>query len=1063
MFTTEVKGVVFDLDGVITDTAGVHADSWEKMFNDFLQDYAERNNVPFLPFDKYDDYQKYVDGKPRYAGVKSFLESRGIKLSYGTPEDSPDEETICGLGNRKNDIFQAILKEKGPEVFQTSVAFVESLRAEGLKVAVASSSKNARLVLELAGLDGLFDTVVGGIRSAELQLAGKPEPDIFVTAAKELGLWPGECMVVEDAISGVQAGRAGNFGLVLGVSRTTSPELLRRFGADKVVQDLSEIPLDEIHKWFLHGIEKDSWRLTYEGFDPGDEKLRETLTTVGNGFMATRGSFESESASFNFYPGTYIAGMFNKLPSEVHGRTIYNNDFVNCPNWTAVEIKIGTSDFKSPLSMELLNYTHALDMKKGVMMRTIICRDGLGRLIRLHTKRFVSMANRNLACQQFCITPLNFSDTVTIRSSLDGNVINAGVARYRALSSNHLDLMGLGATDDGVSLHVKTKASNYHLVMRAKTRAFENQKEIPLAKRVVIDGARISEEMDVSLRESATCTFEKLVAVHTTLEEETPIPEEAEQAAIKTLDGIRTFRQAKTPHARAWEKLWEKADIVVGGDRFVQKVTRLHIFHLLSTASPHNTDLDAGMPARGLHGEAYRGHIFWDELYILPFFDLNFPDIAKALLTYRVKRLDAAREYARSIGAEGAMYPWQTADDGGEETQEVHYNPESDSWGPDLSRRQRHVSIAIFYNFWRYYTISGDKTFLRDNGAEVMLAIARFWASIASLEEDGRYHIRGVMGPDEFHEKMPDSDEPGLSDNAYTNIMVVWLMEKALSLMDILPRQTRDRLLEEMNLTEEETAKWRDMTRRMKVIIDESGVISQFEGYMDLDELDWDHYRRHYYSIHRMDRILKAEGDSPDHYKVAKQADVLMTWYVLSPESVARILEQLGYPVEDPYELLRVNYDYYKPRTSHGSTLSKVVHAVVSNFINRTESAWDWFLEAMRSDLFDTQGGTTIEGIHTGVMAGTLMTIVRYFAGVEVHSKQPIINPSPPPHFNGLALRFCHRRVWYNLRIGRESMKMWLESDRRTQSVFQYKGEMISLPPGEVVELPLDGVDGKPE
>ena len=325
---------------------------------------------------------------------------------------------------------------------------------------------------------------------------------------------------------------------------------------------------------------------------------------------------------------------------------------------------------------------------------------------------------------------------------------------------------------------------------------------------------------------------------------------------------------------------------------------------------------------------------------------------------YRYNRLDAAREYARENGYTGAMFPWQTADDGSEETQEVHYNPEAKSWGPDLSRRQRHVSIAVFVNVWRHVSWTGDHAFLREHGAELMLDIARFWGNIATFDEaSGKYHIDGVMGPDEFHEKLPGSDEPGVRDNAYTNIMVVWLLEKALAVLESLPPKVAKSIRSRIGLTDEEEAKWRDMTTKLNVIVTEDGIVSQFDGYMDLPELDWDSYRQRFYSIHRMDRILKAEGDSPDNYKVAKQADTLMTWYLLEPEEVARILRKLGHEVEDPVKLLKDNYDFYEKRTSHGSTLSKVVHAVIAKYIYPSNISWDWFMEAMDSDIHDTQGG----------------------------------------------------------------------------------------------------------
>jgi beta-phosphoglucomutase family hydrolase len=1053
MSLTHIKGAVFDLDGVITRTAKVHSKAWENMFNDFLKRYAERENKPFLPFDPRDDYQKYVDGMPRYEGVKTFLASRGIHPPYGSVNDPPDAETICGLGNRKNVEFQKIIREQGPEVFPTSVTFVNSLKERGIRVGVATSSRNCSVVLEMAGLLDMFETQVDGVVSADLGLKGKPDPDIFVTAAGNLGLHPSDCLVVEDAISGVQAGKAGNFGLVLGVARNTPGELLKRFGADIVVRDLSEIDVEGVDKWFSRDAEADGWRLTYDGFDPGDEKLRETLTTVGNGYMASRGSFENESASFSFYPGTYIAGIYNKPPSTVEDREILNNDLVNCPNWTRIELKIGAGNFCSPLSMELLSYRHNLDLAEGVMERSLVCKDELGRITRIHAKRIVSMQDPHLCAIQYDITPCNYQERIAIRSSIDGDVINDGVPRYRSLTSRHLEFVDGGEARDGIFLRVKTTVSGYHIVMRAKHEVFENGAPLEVRKHTFLEDANVGELMEIDAVESATYTLEKLVAVATSIDRGVWDPVEATRDELVK---AKSFKSVFLPHARAWKALWGKTDIRIDGDRFIQKVTRLHIYHLLVTASPHNALIDAGMPARGLHGEAYRGHIFWDELYILPFFDLRLPKVAKALLIYRYNRLDAARNYARDNGYAGAMYPWQTADDGDEETQELHYNPESKSWGPDLSRRQRHVSIAVFYNVWRYASVTGDLRFIREYGAEIMIEVARFWADIAQKDAaTGKYHIDGVMGPDEFHEKLPGAEKPGLRDNAYTNVMVVWLLEKALSLLKKLPRSALNRIKSRTGFTLTETEKWEDITKNMSVTVTPEGVISQFDGYMDLPELDWELYRKKFYSIARMDRILKAEGDSPDNYKLAKQADVLMLFYVLAPSTVKRILEQLGNTVSDELSLLRTNYDYYERRTSHGSTLSKVVHSVVSSYFTNGASEWDWFMEAMRSDIYDTQGGTTVEGVHTGVMAGTLDVIMRYFAGVECYGDTLYINPHLPKHWKLLAFKIRYKKTWYYFEFTRDALNLATDAKSERRVKVCIRGDEFTLLPGQRREVKL--------
>ncbi len=243
--------VIFDLDGVITKTALVHARSWKKIFDDYLRERAEKYGEKFEEFTYEKDYIQYVDGKPRYNGVKSFLKSRGIELPMGDPSDPPDKETICGIGNKKNEVFKAILKENGVEVYETTIDFIKELKANGIRVGVASSSKNCLPVLQAAGIEYLFETRVDGVVSAELGLKGKPDGDIFIKAAANLGALPYRSVVVEDAKSGVQAGRNGGFGLVVGVAREKNAAKLMRNGADVVVRDLTYMSVRWIEKWFL--------------------------------------------------------------------------------------------------------------------------------------------------------------------------------------------------------------------------------------------------------------------------------------------------------------------------------------------------------------------------------------------------------------------------------------------------------------------------------------------------------------------------------------------------------------------------------------------------------------------------------------------------------------------------------------------------------------------------------------------------------------------------------------------------------------------------------------------
>jgi beta-phosphoglucomutase family hydrolase len=236
-----VRGCLFDLDGVLTQTAKVHAAAWKQMFDDYLRERAQRTGEPFVPFDPVDDYDEYVDGKPRADGTRSFLESRGIELPEGDDGDPPDAETIAGLSNRKNELVLKLIKENGVEAYPGSVRYVQAARDAGLRRAVVSSSANCRDVLVAAGIEDLFEARIDGVVAKEQHLRGKPAPDMFLAGARALGLEPDQAAVYEDALAGVAAGRAGAFGFVIGVDRVGQAEALKSHGADIVVKDLAEL------------------------------------------------------------------------------------------------------------------------------------------------------------------------------------------------------------------------------------------------------------------------------------------------------------------------------------------------------------------------------------------------------------------------------------------------------------------------------------------------------------------------------------------------------------------------------------------------------------------------------------------------------------------------------------------------------------------------------------------------------------------------------------------------------------------------------------------------------
>jgi alpha,alpha-trehalase len=1315
----QIDAVIFDMDGVITDTATIHASAWKHTFDAYLRKRAEQQNEECCPFDIEKDYLPYVDGKPRYDGVKSFLESRGISLPYGSLDDSPNLETICGLGNRKNDYFHQLLEEGQVRAYESSLDFVRKLVEAGVSVAVISASKNCKQVLRAAGALDFFPVVVDGLDSAELNLKGKPEPDIFLEAAKRLGATPQRSAIVEDALAGVAAGRAGGFARVIGVDRTGQGEALRENGAGMVVDDLSEISLEaassklsdnstggsrdlpsaldnkdeilsalqegtpaialdfedvlapllegpanvslaprvqkaikrlsecwmvavigeremadiertvgvggiyyagghgfevcdpsgsyirdeacELHlpeldavesklnafladaaeAWlerkrftlsvkydktklgdvseletllervlsehttlrmvrednvfkltpditrdkaqvltslldsvlidsssavplyigngassgevframgkkgigidtgdrrqknsakyslskpseavdlleYLAGMAEKSlsrgiWKLAYEGFEPEHEGLREALCTLGNGYFATRGAAPESSADGIHYPGTYLAGCYNRLTSEVEGQSIENESLVNVPNWLPLSFRFGDGEWFDVGSVELHEYRQELDVQRGVLSRFIRFSDEAGRRTRLAQRRFVHMANPHLAGLETTITAENWSGDLYIRSALDGRVKNTGVERYRSLDNDHLAPVTDGSIgDEIIFVQVETNQSHIRIAEAARTRLIMEDKVIPATPRIGSEPGYVEQEFHLSIKEEHPVTVEKIAAIYNS--RDFAISESLIEAK-REISRAASFTELLSEHILSWHHLWHRCHLTVEDSEQVARILNLHIFHLLQTVSINSIDLDAGVPPRGLHGEAYRGHILWDEIFIFPFLNFRIPDITRALLMYRYRRLPEARFMARAAGYRGAMYPWQSGSDGREESQSIHLNPRSGRWIEDNSHLQRHINIAIAYNVWNYYEVTGDLSFLAFYGAEMLIEIARFWASAAQYNRSlDRYEIRKVMGPDEFHEGYPDREEPGIDNNAYTNVMVAWLMCRTLDTLDLLSPHRHEYIWEDMGLSRDELKQWDDISRKMRIPFHD-GVISQFEHYDGLEEFDWKRYKEKYGNIQRLDRILEAEDDTPNRYKLSKQADALMLFYLLSADELRDLFNRMGYTFE--YETIPASVDYYIKRTSHGSTLSRVVHSWVLSRSQR-EVSWHLFRDALASDISDVQGGTTREGIHLGAMAGTVDLIQRCYTGMETRGNVLMFNPYLPEALSNLEFDIHYRQSALNVHIDKKLLKVTCLAGEVAPVNIGFEDHTTELKPGDSVEFELE-------
>jgi trehalose/maltose hydrolase-like predicted phosphorylase/beta-phosphoglucomutase-like phosphatase (HAD superfamily) len=1067
------QGGIFDVDGVLVDSP--HELAWRESFRALMEgEWRDvRDQTSWTP-ERFSPavYQQVMAGMPRMAGARAAMEH------FGVPDiDARVEQYAAG----KQEYVVRLIEEGRFMAFPDALRFILAVKAMGIRVAAASSSKNAKLFLERIRLDLFaaeqrldYDFIRDGMTLAELFDAdisgrdfpkGKPDPTIFLTAAEELGVRPGDCFVVEDATSGVQAAKAGSMAAI-GVARLGDEQLLADAGADLVVTTLDDVSLRALAEGRLEERRAAAelrqrltqrppsvWTLVYDSFDPARQGLREALCAVGNGYFVTRGALPEAEADGVNYPGTYVAGLYNRATTEIAGRTVENEDLVNVPNWLPLRFRVAGGPWFDAQQADVLEHRFELDMRHGTLTRHLMWQDAEGRRTSMVQRRLVSMKDEHLAGLETTFTAENWSGTMQVSSGLDGRVINAGVKRYRDLNPHHLHVLGQAEVDaDTVDLQVETNQSHVRVALAARTRLLRDGQVAGADRRLVTEPGFVAHELTFELEQGRPATVEKLVALYTSRDR--AVSESREDARL-AVAGAADFQGLLARHAGEWNILWNRFDIELdSANEWTETVLHLHIFHLLQTVSPHSVHLDVGVPARGWHGEAYRGHVFWDEMFIFPFLNFQRPILAAALLNYRHARIGAARAAAREAGFEGAMFPWQSGSNGREETQRLHLNPRSGRWLPDHSHRQRHVNIAIAHNAWQHYLVTGSIGFLRFTGAELLVEIARFWASLATYNpEQDRYEIHGVMGPDEYHEAYPDSDEHGLRNNTYTNVMVVWVLQRAMEALEELPPHYRQELVEELSIRDEELDRWRDVTRKMKVVFHADGVLTQFEGYEQLAEFDWEGYRERYGNIGRLDRLLEAEGDSTNRYKLAKQADVLMLLFLLSRQELRELLAGLGHQVSD--EQLARTVDYYLARTSHGSTLSGVVSAwVLARY--QPEEAWRFLQHALESDVADVQGGTTAEGIHLGAMAGTVDIVLRCLTGMRARGEVLRFEPALPTEVKQLKFSVHYRGHRIDVTLAEDHMQLSSRPGPAQPIKVLVHDQTVELAPGQAREVSLE-------
>jgi trehalose/maltose hydrolase-like predicted phosphorylase len=385
------------------------------------------------------------------------------------------------------------------------------------------------------------------------------------------------------------------------------------------------------------------WSLRYRKFDPTTEKQRETLCTLGNGYFATRGAAPEAKADYIHYPGTYAAGCYNRLKDKVNGREIENESLVNLPNWLPLTFSLDHGKWFDLRDVEILDYLQELDVRKGILIRRVRFTDADQRITRLDQTRFVNMEYPHLAGLRTTITAENWSGPVEFLSALDGRVENSGVETYRLFNGKHLEPEKQAVFQDNISyLCVRTNQSDIGIAEAARVTVLspndyddddqEKGKGLHVHRRNIVKRAYVAEEFSVKLEEEKPLTVDKIVSLYTS--RDLAISEFGSDA-LRSVRLAPSFDRLRESHIRYWDDLWRRFRIRVLGDNRAALIVNIHIFHLLQTISPNSIDLDVGIPARGLHGEAYRGHVFWDQLFIFPLLNIHVPDLTRSLIMYR--------------------------------------------------------------------------------------------------------------------------------------------------------------------------------------------------------------------------------------------------------------------------------------------------------------------------------------------------------------------------------------------------------------------------------------------
>ena len=710
--------------------------------------------------------------------------------------------------------------------------------------------------------------------------------------------------------------------------------------------------------------------------NPEQLRARETIFTIGNGYLGTRGSFEEGYPQA--LPATLIHGVYDDV-------AVIYTELANCPDWLSLLINIDGERFRLDRG-EILHYERQLDLRDGVLSRVVRWCSPTGKTVELRFERFASLADLHVLALRCQITPLDFNGTIAVQSSLNGYPENYGFDHWEQLDQGTI-AQGLDQKlDQGIWLQARTRSTHIELGMASKMTVMDTDADL----QVTDAPGYPTMTMTFSANKGQTICVEKVVTVFTSQETELPV-----QAAQTKLSALPSYAILLDAHRQSWKAVWQHSDIEIEGDRTAQLAVRYNLFQLFIGASADNDRVS--IPAKTLSGFGYRGHAFWDtEIFTLPFFTFTQPAIARSLLSYRYHTLAGARRKAAHSGYAGAMFAWESAITGDEVTPEwaTATDPYAETVRIWCRDREIHLSADIAYAIWQYWQITSDDTWLRDYGAEIILDTARFWMSrLEWHEKQERYELCGVIGADEYHEQV--------NNNAFTNRMVQWHLEKAVAVYVWLQHSFPDQavaLAQQLQLTPELLLRWQTVIAQIYIPDDATtGLIEQFEGFFQLKDINLSDYEPR-------DRSMQAVLgiDETNQRQVLKQPDVLMLLYLM------RDVQAIS------NDVLQKNWDYYAPRTdiTYGSSLTPAIHAILAARLGAAD-AYQQFMQAAMVDLDNNRGNTT-DGIHAASAGGVWQAAVFGFGGIELKDNDPVARPHLPATWTRLKFKLHWRGTWHN-------------------------------------------------